>query len=905
MFTFLYRIQVIVCITYTHIPQMRQPLNPPLSTSAKPAQKPPLPPPSYAKSVPPSFLIFVVVAVIFIVIALIIVDANSKTTPTATPSGLTTGGSAVFTAPNVFIDNTALLYLSETMTELTDNCNLASPTVPLVLGSYATTTASWTSAKDDLTAVCDFYGLYSMEQRTAALEGPLDICYAYVSVGMQIVQIYYNNSLPFDFLGKLLAVYPISYPLQMYWDRSTFTSYDIATDFLNQANAYIVAVNTFNAAGGSIQAPSIQIYQMSFCNKYFGQDDLGQYNSVFQPWLAFPFEGLIQKLADSIISTPLMQLLGPIDFSPGSDFKAIYAIGPEFEGDERTQLFASALMGGIDVQVITTSPSTAVPAIKQTLYDGPTVNASRVPIFVFANFLDNVPFYNSFSVEGATMLFGFTENSNTESTQELEINLATYIQSALGARVMSAMDFATIHPYEITFGPSYVNEKFVSDLITLCIGTQVNAQSTVSGDILNTFSMKNTAVYLSPSNILDIGGRLTQEQALAAFSAQGASLGVQMPAFSIQLTESTPLGGNLTAAAEILGVAPPPPPPKKFSWRTTNPGCLPPPMSQGSCNNCWALASTRSMSSRLCIQSGGLTFNQFMSPYHVTTCSNLPQGKNGCDPQMPQTGFTFMYGDVHSQQCMPTVLTGSSADGCQQTCNLGSGGSLADVNGIAKGSYVKFDNPTDIKTSLVNDGPLAVGFSVPADLTTFFPLNTPNPNGVYQYDTSIYTIGGHMVMLTGFDDTAPVPYWEIYNTWGGTQGSGGFLKMQQDPNGMLSKSGMWFDRYAWAGTPRPRQTATSPTTILFNAAAISNPSANKPKPTVFTSQLGCPNLVVNTNQSAMQADLQGCPNSAGSLQAASTTVSTSGGHVIGGSGSVKPGWMSCILLLLLSSLIYC
>jgi hypothetical protein len=296
-----------------------------------------------------------------------------------------------------------------------------------------------------------------------------------------------------------------------------------------------------------------------------------------------------------------------------------------------------------------------------------------------------------------------------------------------------------------------------------------------------------------------------------------------------------------------------------------------------------------------------MTFTEFMSVYHVTTCSNLQQGKNGCDPQYPETGFTFMTGDVHTQQCMPTVLQGASATGCQQACNPGTGGNLADVSGIVAGSFVRLDNPTDIKIALVTDGPLPVGFSVPANLLQIFPRNSPNPTGVYVINPDVYTIGGHMVMLVGYDDTAPVPYWIVQNSWGGVQGSGGYIKLQQDRNGVLAKSVMWVDRFAWAAKPRARKSATNPSTVLFQAAAMTNPSAPRPQPTVFTSQLGCPNLIVNTNQSQAQANLQGCPNSAGQMTTATTPVRTSGGNVIGAAAphGGRPGLVFLVSLLLL------
>jgi len=889
------------------LPQTRVKPGPPTNqTQTAPASNPP--PASRPKSllkpnaVPVWAIIAIIVGLIFITLILVIVNANQLPPKPPAKSALTTGGSAAQTAPNVFIDNIALTYLFQTMTDLTNDCNIPNTVgYSLVLGSAATTATSWQQAKAQLNGTCDFYGLVSMEFRMGgALEGPLDICYAYASVGFQIVRIYYNNTLPFDFLGQLLTAYDVSYPLKMYWDRSSFTNYDVASAYLNQVNAYVAAVRAWQLSGGSTLAPSISTYQAAFCNPYFGQDNLGQYSSLFQPWLAFPFEGLIQKLADSYIPASIQGILGGIEFTQQQAIKAVYAIGQQYVGDVNIELFTAAVLQGLPIQILTDPPQVAVPAIKQSLFAGPNVNSSSVPVFVFGTYTDNVAFYSSFAAQGGSlMLFGFTDEQSQVSGV-LPVNIATELQNAIGAPIMSAMDFTTTSPYEVTFGATFVTEKYVADLITLLIGTQVNAQSTESGDILNTFAMKNTAAFLGPGNVLDIGGRLTQEQALAAFKQQGASLGLQMPAFSIQLTESTPAGGNLTAAAQIAGVSPPGPNPSKFDWRNVAPNCLATVINQGQCENCWAISSSHAMSARLCIAQGvaGLSQNRFLSPHHVTTCSQLPQGQNGCQPQMPQTGFSFMTGDVHSLQCMPTVDTGTSATGCQQSCNAGSGGSLSDVNGIVQGTYVKYDNPTDIKTALVNGGPLAVGISVPADLLTTFPLYTPNPNGIYNLNPSEYTIGGHMIMLVGYDDTASPPYWIIQNSWGSTQGQGGFLKLQQDPNGVLSKSGMWIDRYGWAATTRPLFQATAPTVVL-TALVTSNNGGQQSTPTVYTNPLGCPNLVLNTNQSAAQAKLQGCPNSAGTLTTTAATTSTTGGHTIGSGSSVRPSLLLLFLVLLL------
>jgi hypothetical protein len=77
------------------------------------------PPVNYVREIPPAFLIFLFTAVFFIVLILVVLDANKDIKKSPPPTPFTVGGSAAFTAPNVFIDDISLYYLYETMSELT------------------------------------------------------------------------------------------------------------------------------------------------------------------------------------------------------------------------------------------------------------------------------------------------------------------------------------------------------------------------------------------------------------------------------------------------------------------------------------------------------------------------------------------------------------------------------------------------------------------------------------------------------------------------------------------------------------------------------------------------------------------------------------------------------------------
>lgn len=839
----------------------------------------------YIRSIPPIAWLAIGILFFLVVVIGVIISTNQAPRPTTkAPVGQAIGGAAVFTAPNVFIDNIAIGKLANVLSSLTTNCNIAD-NVNLPLGSRASTTASWQMVKGLVNSTCDFYGLQIMEMRTGQLEGPLDICYAAMDIGLQIVQVYYNNTLPFDFLARLITLYDIAYPLQLYWKRASLDAYSVSDQALLQISAFITA----STSGGDAT-----IYKKGFCNQYFGQDDLNQYDSTFQPWLKAPFEGMLQKLADTVVSNSAQQALGGMTTPSGLDIKQVYAIGSRFIDDASIQLFADSMLGGLQVIVIpdTVSVTDAMLGIKESLYNGPLLNTSAVPVFVFADYTANVPFYNSLAIDSDSIILAFADEQS--SLDGLPVNIATTIQSAVGAHSMSVMDFTTTHPYEFAFGPVYSREKFVADLIVHCIGTHVTAASTVSYGLLDTFALKNTAI-LTPTPS-DLGGWLTRVQAGQALTDAGISIGLKPHAFSMQLTQATPAGGNISASEILTGAAPTGPLPSRFRWREKYPQCFPPPTTQGRCNNCWARASSGSISSRACIASGGtLPATDFLSSQHVTSCSQLQQGTNGCNPQFPSTGFSFAEGDVHTVGCMPVIDSDSSAGGCPSQCVPGE--SLSKVGGIVKGSYIHYDNPTDIKTAIYRDGPIMGGLSVPTDFLQTFPVNTPSL-ATYIINPNAHFIGGHVMVVEGWDDTTNPPLWYVLNTWDKEECDLGFCKVQQDTAGVYKNSAMWFDTFGWAATPRPIGESTNPTTILFKSS-----SSTTSQPRVYTSQLGCPTQVLNGNQSEMQAQIQGCPNSAGTLQSTSTTV-TSGGHTLNGVGMLTPLPFYQIVMLIIITLFF-
>jgi len=71
------------------------------------------------------------------------------------------------------------------------------------------------------------------------------------------------------------------------------------------------------------------------------------------------------------------------------------------------------------------------------------------------------------------------------------------------------------------------------------------------------------------------------------------------------------------------------------------------------------------------------------------------------------------------------------------------------------------------------EGPLATEMSVHTD---FFAYE----DGVYVQDPEAEFVGGHMVVLIGYNDDAEIPYWIVRNSWGEDWGMDGYAYVYQE-----------------------------------------------------------------------------------------------------------------------------
>jgi len=228
-------------------------------------------------------------------------------------------------------------------------------------------------------------------------------------------------------------------------------------------------------------------------------------------------------------------------------------------------------------------------------------------------------------------------------------------------------------------------------------------------------------------------------------------------------------------------------------WTTKN--AVTPVKNQGQCGSCWAFSATEAVESQMILSTGGKLAID-LSPQQVTSCT-------------PSTGT---YG------CL----------GCEGGFTEGAYDYLKSVPGLANAFYIPYGQsltnssktlscPTE-KVSQI-DGPLEQLSGGYATVTGYMYATKPCTAGACANQNlealaaalettpvsvcvnaaawNDYTGGvltskacgpmgaeyqDHCVMATGFNSTAPIPYWIVRNSWASTWGDEGYIYLEMSKN---------------------------------------------------------------------------------------------------------------------------
>ncbi|MCP4136363.1 MAG: hypothetical protein GY754_35660, partial [bacterium] len=189
--------------------------------------------------------------------------------------------------------------------------------------------------------------------------------------------------------------------------------------------------------------------------------------------------------------------------------------------------------------------------------------------------------------------------------------------------------------------------------------------------------------------------------------------------------------------------------PQTFNWNDL--GVVTPAKNQGGCGSCWAFASTGAIESKI-LMLGGPLYD--LSEQQQVSCNTSMSGCGGGNMASLQYWYTQL---PKKEEC-----TGYSGNGV--SCS-----DMDDCNGIpfkTSGYYtVNTANITDVKMSLMSDGPTYFRYDFYTDFNTYW--STGAAGEVYTQTSGIRN-GGHAILIIGWDDDRNA--WLCKNSWGETQG---------------------------------------------------------------------------------------------------------------------------------------
>ena len=185
---------------------------------------------------------------------------------------------------------------------------------------------------------------------------------------------------------------------------------------------------------------------------------------------------------------------------------------------------------------------------------------------------------------------------------------------------------------------------------------------------------------------------------------------------------------------------------------------------QGNLGSCTGNSSTTMV--EIILESPQLS--RLMAYYNGRLIENTVKEDSGCMIRDVIKGIS-KYG-VCSESLCPYVISKFKNKPTKIAYNDG----LKIVSKIS--SYQRILDLTSMKVAIASGYPVTFGFSVPEyfctremSTTAFLPLPSFRDK----------IIGGHAVVAVGFDDTAPIPFIWVRNSWGANWGMQGYFKMDQ------------------------------------------------------------------------------------------------------------------------------
>jgi len=233
--------------------------------------------------------------------------------------------------------------------------------------------------------------------------------------------------------------------------------------------------------------------------------------------------------------------------------------------------------------------------------------------------------------------------------------------------------------------------------------------------------------------------------------------------------------------------------PKSIDWRYTE--AVTAIKNQGQCGSCWAFSATEAIESQMILGTGGKLAIS-LSPQQIASCAPATgnYGCMGCNGGFTEGAYEYLktvpglansFYIPYEQSLVQTEAT--------KACNASKVSQIDGEMQQLSGGYAVVEGYSYAVP------PCTSGGCTSQDLTAFAAAleKTPLSICVNAGSWNDYTGGvmtsqacgpmgadyqDHCVMATGFNSTAPTPYWIVRNSWSSTWGEEGYVYLEMAKN---------------------------------------------------------------------------------------------------------------------------